>query len=151
VTSIYWLPKEFAFYCKRDLWKLSTDRVPVVQVITHAENQMSCQNNECIPPCVMVGGPTRSVCRESVIEFGSSGGHRPRVEPTGWLPRQPGEPELGVARSPAFTFPAICLILWRTKFTWTRVVQLFFFPRAKNSFFVGPKGQETPPGTIFKN
>jgi hypothetical protein len=25
----------------------------------------------------------------------------------------------------------------------------FFFPRAKNSFPVGPKDQETPPGTIF--
>jgi hypothetical protein len=27
----------------------------------------------------------------------------------------------------------------------------FFFPRAKNSFPVGPKGQETPPGTVFEN
>jgi hypothetical protein len=25
----------------------------------------------------------------------------------------------------------------------------FFFPRAKNSFPVGLKGQESPPGTIF--
>jgi hypothetical protein len=25
----------------------------------------------------------------------------------------------------------------------------FFFPRAKNSFPVGPKSQETPAGTIF--
>jgi hypothetical protein len=27
----------------------------------------------------------------------------------------------------------------------------FFFPRTKNSFSVGPNGQETPPGTIFGN
>jgi hypothetical protein len=26
-----------------------------------------------------------------------------------------------------------------------------FFPRAKNSFPVGSKGQETPPGTVFEN
>jgi hypothetical protein len=27
----------------------------------------------------------------------------------------------------------------------------FFFPRAKNSFPVGSKNYETPPGTIFLN
>jgi hypothetical protein len=27
----------------------------------------------------------------------------------------------------------------------------FFFPRAKNSLPVGPKGQETLPGTVFFN
>jgi hypothetical protein len=32
-----------------------------------------------------------------------------------------------------------------------RVVQLLFFPPAKNSLIVGPKGEETPPGTIFEN
>jgi hypothetical protein len=29
--------------------------------------------------------------------------------------------------------------------------QNFFFPRAKNSFPIGNKGQETPPAIIFGN
>jgi hypothetical protein len=27
----------------------------------------------------------------------------------------------------------------------------FFFPQAKDSFPVGPKGEKTPPGTVFEN
>jgi hypothetical protein len=29
--------------------------------------------------------------------------------------------------------------------------KIFFFPGAKNSFPVVPKGQKTPPGNIFEN
>jgi hypothetical protein len=35
--------------------------------------------------------------------------------------------------------------------TLAQVGTTFFFPRVKNSFPVGPKGQETPPGTVFEN
>jgi hypothetical protein len=34
---------------------------------------------------------------------------------------------------------------------WTNPGWSNFFPRSKNNFSVGAKGQETPPGTIFEN
>jgi hypothetical protein len=47
----------------------------------------------------------------------------------------------------AFCFPALQILIYNDHIF--PGGPTFFFRRANNSFPVGPKGQETPPGTIF--